>query len=513
MIPIGPAEPADSVGMDASLQGTMPGGQTTATLTVARDPRLRDIDPFDELVIRDVGGTEVWSGYGVEYPARDGEGPSVEISATGWSGYLKDNPPPPLIAVDRKFDSWQPPPLVRKAAAGTSVTWDKAYTASAEGGLEWTGASGAQIAGFSIAELYYAASAGAKISRVDYRGTAANTANTVAPGVYYSNAEDMAGATSVAQTLDNTIRTASIPTASRYLAMQVLASSTHTPAAGSAFNRRIDMIAVYGDHGIPLYPIGDGTQGVLASDVVNWGLTQACPLLTPEISSTSFVIPHLVETDLEDMEALVMVANATELYDWGCFGKRFVFRPAGTGRTWVVRSSDPGVSLTDAGEQGDDTYTRCIVSFGDPGGKSVKVGYPGSGADVETAALVDTSSNVLTQRGRPRTLKLSLTATSTVARAIQAGQVALREKARVNQRGDAVLTGEAQDTAGVWRNVCQVQSGDQIIFADRGWIPRRIVDNTYAENTDSQAVSLDSTPAKLDAILERMGVINEGNNL
>ena len=49
VIPLGPAEPAGSIGMDVSLQGTMPGGQTSASLTVARDPILRELDPFDEL--------------------------------------------------------------------------------------------------------------------------------------------------------------------------------------------------------------------------------------------------------------------------------------------------------------------------------------------------------------------------------------------------------------------------------------------------------------------------------
>ena len=170
------------------------------------------------------------------------------------------------------------------------------------------------------------------------------------------------------------------------------------------------------------------------------------------------------------------------------------------------------MTLTDAGTQGDDLYTRAIVSYSDFGGRSLKAGYPGSGADTESSKLVDTKNNVLAQRGRQRTLQLSLTAPSTAARATQVGQVALEEKARMNLRGEATLTGQAQDSNGVWRPVSQIQAGDRIIFADRSWITRRIVDLTYSEATDTCSISLDSTPARLDAILERMGVINESKN-
>jgi hypothetical protein len=82
----------------------------------------------------------------------------------------------------------------------------------------------------------------------------------------------------------------------------------------------------------------------------------------------------------------------------------------------------------------------------------------------------------------------------------------------MNLRGEATLTGQAQDSNGVWRPVSQIQAGDRIIFADRSWITRRIVDLTYSEATDTCSISLDSTPARLDAILERMGVINESKN-
>ena len=510
VIPLGPAEPAGSIGMDVSLQGTMPGGQTSASLTVARDPILRELDPFDELVIRESGGTEVWSGYGVEYPARDGEGPQVEISATGWSGYLKDNPPPPLVAVDRAFDKWTGPEAGNRAVRVASG-WvpDKGITASADqGGLLFASIEGASVTANNYAELWYQSSL-APIGSIGYKATAKNRTNITNDVPLYDN-----GPGFVSVTYNGTVQHATFAGPSKYVFFSPRATTTFTPAAGSGYVLHLTGIAVYGNHGIPLYDNGDdGFKGVLASDVIAWGLQQTCPLLTAEITPTTFVIPQLVEPDLDDMEALILKVNATEMFDWGCFGKRFVYRPAGGGRTWVVRAADPGVSLTDAGTQGEDLYTRAIVSYGDFGGRSLKAGYIGSGCDTESAALSDTTNNVLTQRGRPRTLKLSLTAASTAARATQAGQVALQEMARLSLRGDATLTGSAQDTNGVWRPITQIQAGDQIIFADRSWTPRRIVDLNYTEDTDTCAISLDSTPARLDAILERMGVINESNNI
>lgn len=509
VIPIGPAEPARSIGMDISLKGTMPGGQTSASLTVARDPDLRDLDPYDELVVRDAGGVEVWSGYGVEYPARDGEGPAVEISASGWSAYLKDNPPPPLLAVDRSFDHWVPPePSVMASSIALGWIPDQAITASADqSGLKFVGQEGAQITINNYAELWYRSDL-APIASVGYVGTARNRTNITNDVPLYDNSPGF-----VSATYDGTVRHATLAAPSKYLFISPRATATFTPAAGAGYALHLTGIAVYGNHGIPLITNSDGFKGVLASDVIAWGLQRTCPILTPEITPSKFVIPHLVESNLEDMEALILKVNATEMYDWGCYGKRFVYRPPDAGRVWIVRAADPGVTLDDAGTQGEDLYTRAIVSYSDFGGRSLKAGYPGSGMDTESALLTDTSNNVLAQKGRPRTLQLSLTAPSTANRAIQVGQVALQEKARMNLRGEATLTGQAQDSNGVWRSVAQIQAGDRIIFADRSWTARRIVDLSYSEATDSCSISLDSTPARLDAILERMGVINESQNL
>ncbi len=516
VIPLGPAEKAGSIGMDINLRGTMPGGQTSASLTVARDPDLRDLDPYDELVIRDAGGVEVWSGYGVEYPARDDSGPSIEINASGWSAYLKDNPPPALLGVDRRFDAWHEPPASRKSVSLSFVANfnDRILADSSGGGLSFLGPSGETLIQWSWSELDYEAPAGALVSRVDYKGTQVNATAIAAPAIAYGSDEAFfSGTGTVAATLNDTVQSAVIPSR-RFLHVSAQATAASTPAVGSQFLRRWSQIAVYGDHGIPLLDnADDGMKGLLASDVIAWGLRRACPMLIPEISPSTFVIPQLVETSLEDMEALILKVNATEMFDWGCFGRRFVYRPPDSGRIWIVRAADPGVTLNDAGTQGEDLYTRAIVSYSDFGGRSLKAGYPGSGVDTESSLLVDTTNNLLTQKDRPRTLQLSLTAPSTANRAIQVGQVALQEKARMNLRGEATLTGEAQDSNGVWRSVAQIQAGDRIIFADRDWITRRIVDLNYSDATDTCSISLDSTPARLDAILERMGVINESQNL
>ena len=512
VIPVGPAEPADSIGMDTTLQGTMPGGQTSASLTVARDPNLRDLDPFDELVIRDAGGVEVWSGYGVEYPARDGEGPAVEISASGWSAYLKDNPPPPLVAVNRSYDSWGEASAERKTQRlitdgrpvlnGPSVEWGESQSPNLVLSVEGNT--------LGDAEAWFDAGAGVTIGRMVGQYASRAVAGAVAVVRAVSNSTGGGAGTGDLITSDNQSGSFDVsPTPGRYGSI----SFQNYATAATTRTFKLYGFAIYGNHGIPTMASADGIPGVLASDVIAWGLRNTCPMLIPEISPSTFVIPHLVEPDLEDMEALILKVNANEMYDYGCFGRRFIYRPAGTGRTWIVRAADPGVNLTDAGTQGEDIYTRAIVSYGDFGGRSLKAGYPGSGCDTESAALVDTTNNILTQKGRPRTLQLSLSVPSTAERAAQVGQVALEEKARLNLRGEATLTGQAQDSNGVWRPVSQIQSGDQIIFADRSWTARRIVDLNYSEETDTASVSLDSTPARLDAILERMGVINESQNL
>lgn len=509
--PIGPAEPAERVGRGIQLTGSMPGGQQTATITVSRDPALRDLDPFDELIVRDTGGIEVWRGYGVEYPARDGDGPEVEISATGWSGYLKDNTPGPLLAVDRKFDSWGNPPAARlETLAASGVLHGKAYTAKAGENLKLTGDEGNPITANQTVELWYRPPV--PLASFQFSGTRNNLTGTTNSGFMWMTTDDTTLPASTGMTMDGTVRGGNLNRSTRAV-WRVNASTKHTPADGAAFWATINKIAMYGDHNIPLYDNAiDGMKGVLASDVITWGLRQACPLLTANIQTTSFVIPHLREDDLESVEELIQKVNATELFDWGVFGRQFVYRPVGTGRTWVVRSSDPGVTLNDAGPQGADVYSRAIVRYQGVDGRSRTAGYPGSDTDTETALLTSPAPE-LTSRGRERTLSLSLSATTVAERAIQVGQVALREYARVNQRGDATLTGQAVDLDGVTWNVCHIQAGDQIIIADRGWKPRQIVDLTYSEDDDSCQVSLDSTPSRLDALMERMGVLNEGTGL
>jgi hypothetical protein len=276
-------------------------------------------------------------------------------------------------------------------------------------------------------------------------------------------------------------------------------------------------LAVYGDHPIPKVPVAGEPDGVLASDVLAYILRTGAPLINTKIGpggieATTFAIPHLVLRDLDSVEEGVLQTNRFDISDWGVYKDRTFFcRPPGTGRTFIARTDDHGVRYSDAGVTGDDLYTGVIASYTDPAGRSLTVGPPGSGSDTETSALSNPAANPLTKRGRSRVGKISISTTAVERDAIQTAVRWLQEKNQLETRGDAEVSGWIRDTAGIACPVAEIKAGDQIIFPDREWKPRRIVEETYSADTDTSSLSLDASPSKIDAMMERLGVFNEAS--
>lgn len=501
----------------------IPGGWTSASFTLSRSAMRRDLDPFDELVVMGDGNEVLFEGYGIEYPASDGDDDTVSITATGWSSVLKDNPCPTIIAVDRDLNAWTGAALGRKAAL---IATNQPFNDATVLADETTGLPTLQfvlqphgITPVPITEAWYDAGAGAKVASVYYDMTSFSGANHI--GRFQASDTDAGGGVingpdMLTGSSSSSVGTYTPTTPKRFIHPALYGSGT-TQTAENRMNLR--KLAVYGDHPIPKQAVTGEPDGVLASDVLTYLLEGFCPELNVRrgsggIEASTFVIPHLVLRDIESLEEAILRINRFDISDWGVYENRTPFlRPPGSGRTFVARTDDNGVTYKDAGLTGDELYSEVIARYTDPSGKSLTVGPPGSGCDTETPAMMLSGSNALTKRGRKRTLPLSISETAVERDVIQTATRALQEKNLLETRGDAEISGMVKDVAGISHPVSKIKAGDQIIFPDREWKARRIVEETWTADTDTISLSLDASPSKIDALMERMGVFNEAANI
>jgi hypothetical protein len=506
-----------------SRSSAIPGGWTSCSFTLPRSALRRDLDPFDEIVVMGDGNEVLFEGYGIEYPAA-GEDDTVTVTATGWASILKDNPCPTLIPVDRDLNAWVSTELKYRTlltSIGLSPVGDPNSSTDTVDGLPglqlvipvspatprpvsygWYDAGSAKVA-----SIYY------DMVSVSVVGDSGNFG--VADDAYATGS--IAGADLLTGANSSAIGTFTPSTPKRW----AYAGITREAAVANTAEKSMTVrkLAVYGDHPIPQVAVSGEPNGVLASDVLAHLLEANCPELNVRrgpggIEASTFVIPHLVLRDIESLEEAVLRINRFDIADWGVYENRTPFlRPPGSGRTFVARTDDNGVTYNDAGLTGDELYTGVVVRYTDPSGKARSVGPVGSGCDTETPALSLSGSNALTKRGRRRILPLSISTTAVERDAIQTGSRALQEKNQLETRGDAEISGVIRDVAGIAHPVSKIKAGDQIIFPDREWKPRRIVEETWTAETDTISLSLDASPSKIDAMMERMGVFNEAENI
>lgn len=497
---------------------TAPGGWTSCSFALSRDAMRRDLDPYDELVVHGDGNRVLFEGYGIEYPASDGDDAVVNVQATGWGSCLKDNPCPPVVGVDRSSANWSEASIGRQTSMVPFMsTYNTSISPSNEGGLFFLGSSGETVPQFAYAELIY--NGAVALSKIMYAGTQINTSGIDTAQIAGANdALLTSGYIPNNLTLNGVIQTLTFA-AKRYLQFWARANAPTTPGAGAAFNRGLTTIAVYGDHGIPLTPMAGDTDGILPSDMLAWLLRKTCPMLNVRtgvggIEASAFVIPHLVLVDVDSVEDAVLQINRFDIADWGIYENRTPFlRAHGTGRTFVARTDDNGVSYDDAGLTGDDLFTGVIATYTDPTGRSLSVGPPGSGCDSEVSALANSTPNSLTRHGRTRVGKISISTTAVERDVIQTASRWLDEKNLIETRGEVTVGGFIRDLAGNPAHVSEIRAMDQIILSDREWKPRRIVEENYDGDSDKSSLSLDGMPTKVDAMMERLGVYNEAENV
>jgi hypothetical protein len=533
----GPDEPnASDIPDDLTFSTSIPGGDKDCTCSLLRriDLDYSDQALFDTVRVYGPGNRTVWQGRMVQFPRDHGDSFGIKPAAVGLSAHLKDDPSFREIYVDRDLARWGGQSLQRQVdlassdpvyvdAGGAQVAYDATGPALHQSTqrIDTSTASTPQrraiveswydAAGLALASLYYDQGSGNRATNVLPLGAAGWNVkallcvNDHAGGDTTSNLAGAASAGYLDATTDD--RTAAM--------VQLYFDGTFTGDGDWYVDWK--SLAVYGNHGLTLR--GSAPGGFYASDVIADVVSRAAPLLdyttgaNGSIEQTSFVIPNLAFVDPTTAEDAISAVNAYHLYDWGVYDGRFFYRQPDPDRlTWKARLSD-GAKLSFEGDTAEQVFNGVVVSYTDPSGAKKLVGPPGTIGATAYDELANTSiDNPVNAHGIPRRPGLlNLSVPTTEAGAVQLGYVWLQERSLATRRGQVTLTGTVtHPTEGdvpVWR----VQAGDWISISDHpASAPRKIIETSYSHGTRSISCTLDNTPAKTEAILERIGVYSIG---
>lgn len=494
---------------------TMPGGYENLDATLPRDPAqdYPDLDRLSTIQVRNVGG-DIVGEYRLERaPLVSGDQFAISPSAVGWQAHLDDDKSVTFLGIDRTLSTWTGPSYIRQTGLtgfNPNTGPDTAVDPSnGQPSLMFAVDGPAGTAGQS--EGMYDAGPGNLVGRVIFAGAPLNFGTAAAVLTQMSASSTTIPTDSVSADTDGAavaLATYTLTTPRRYLHYIF----RFTTALASDVMRRyyLQNLAVIGNHGLTLYG-NSGAEGLLASDIVKYGVSRWAPMLTytsETVEPSDFAIPQFTLTDPSTLAELIRQATRFDLQDWAVWANRtFYWHTRGLfSRNWRARAA-PSV-LEETGPQIDRVWESILVQFQDVDGTTRTVGPPGSGADAESSDLKDTDpDNPANQLGIVRRDLLSM-GTGTVSSAIAVGRRFLREAKKLDTSGRAQITGYIQDDHGAIFPYSSIRSGDTITFVDAADpSPRRIVRSDKDHAARTCRVDLDAPPEGLNALLERLGVV------
>lgn len=526
------AKPEDQVS-GITFSTAMPGGFDAFSCSLPRDPRrpYADVNRLADLKAVGAGELVAWEGEVQDLPDQGGASSALNPSAQGYMGLLDEDTSAAIIYVDQGLTGWAGPPLNRQkdiVVANGSLGSQSTGTNDNEP-AEILEVDDSWVSPFTpVTEAWYDAGVAGLIGKLYYNMT------TLALGPGWSVAAALSGddeAIDIEGTGLLSLAGASAyfspAVAKRYAFLQQLYPSTPAGADGGVY-QSLWNLAVYGDHGLPIYQVasldGSGNPilvdpgGVLASDVSAHAIGKWASNLAfttgpnGTIQPSGFVIPQLAFTTPGTTSTIIKQAAQYELLDWAVwegptYWQNARDRSAKT-RNWVTRVK-PG-QLQDTGQSASRLWNGVVVAFTAPDGTTQTVGPPGSGGSVETALLLDPDpqnpANAPGPNGQPRRRWALLTVgTTTSDGAIQVGQLYLQEQKLLDNSGQATLVGPIQDEHGVLWPSWRARGGDTLRVIDaRDPSPRRMVSTSYTHASRANAVQLDQPPDSETALLQRL---------
>jgi hypothetical protein len=491
--------------INLSFRSKIGEGFSDASLQLPRriDLDYPDLNLADTVTIVGADGGIVYEGYVAAMPRELSDRHVIGVTLTGWMAHAKDRQFQELY-VDRDIGQWGDMPIERKTAllSGSISIGDFSYAAS-QGGLVCAlpnQALGTQTA----ADAWYQAPPGCTVAKVGYRGN-----STSLPGGWLvrftaTDARDGTSATGVTVTLDDTLRSATLTTPTRYLfSLTYSNGNAATPAAGASVV--LSKLAVYGNHGLTTRT-GDTTEpdGLYISDILKNVASRWCPLLdTSGVQDNPYVVQHCAFRDPTFPYDAFLELNKYALWHLGVWDNRqLVYKPYDlTDYDWEIRTDDPGVTFSPQGPSTESLFNGVGVTYTDP-----LTGVTDRITPETTATLSDTSSaNPWTAHSRSHWDEITLSVPVLAAQAALLGVAALADRNRPKTPGTLTATGYIRDRAGNPQPVSKVRAGDTIAVTNFNDIVRLIVEADYDDTQKTVSLSIDKPFALLDAYLDRLG--------
>jgi hypothetical protein len=497
-------QPSGSRPQNLSFRTKIGEGFSDASLQLARriDQDYADLNLVDGLVLTGADGSIAYEGRNAAMPRDLSDTHSISVTFAGWMAHAKDRKFADVFT-DRDTGQWGAPSAARKAAILAASTSLGDFDYAADQGSLTVALPNQALGTLTLAEAWYAPPPDVLIASVGYRGKA-----TTLPAGYVQNffAADTrtSGFSGVAPTLDDTLRTAAMATAKRYVMHQLTSNGTAaTPAAGSSI--QFSKLAAYGNHGLTLRT-GDPAEpdGIWLSDIIKNIAQRFCPLLdTSGVQDNAYVVQHCAYRDRTFPYDAFLDLNKYALWHLGVWDNRqLVYRPYDlTDYDWEIRTDDPGTTFSPQGPSTEDLFNGIAVTYTDP-----LTGVPDTLTPDTTSALSDTStSNPWNQHGIAKWNEITLSSPTLAAQASSLGQAALADSNRPRTPGTITVRGYIRDRAGNKQPCWKVRAGDTISITNfPNDSPRLIVETDYDDESKQVRLSIDRPFALLDAYLDRL---------
>ena len=503
---------------------TIPGGDERFSCSLARraGDSSPDLQPLSTVKVLGAEGG-VRGVFELESaPASSGDELSVSPQAVGFQAELERRSDCSIVFVDRDLSAWVGASAARREALysvmGTgSVIEDPSVDPDASGLPQLVLHNDGQCGSAMISEAWLDAGPGSAISDVyfDYVGHALGAgwsghANSAADDTNVAAAGTDVVAGSVTPTGTHT---ETFATPRRYAMFDLGISAAQTVER----NRRLRLrrVAAWGPDAIKRGTAPD--DGVYSSEAIGTVIERFVPRVRasttgplPSIQATGFVNSHLSFREPTTPLEMIEAANRSQQWDWevkwGQDGPTFYYHPPG-GKRWRTRIGPSNFQET--GQDASRMVNGVVVTYTDVDGTSLRVGPPGSGADVEDASLADPDpENPANKVGLPFYAHYEI-GVSTAARAIEIGARVLALYKQRDRSGSAQLVAWVEDSGGRLHPSSVVRAGDEIAFADASDTSyRRIVRTDYDHPTLTNTIDLDAPPIGLDALIERFSESN-----
>jgi hypothetical protein len=271
---------------------------------------------------------------------------------------------------------------------------------------------------------------------------------------------------------------------------------------------------VVGTHGLTLQNLDDGSGrwGISIGDALEYCITDGAPEIDIfSIEDADYVLSHLVHTGtvrqlIETVSAFGSVNGRVP--DWGIYENGFFWgEPGSFGRTWRVNRNQMAVTSHE-GVSSDEMCQGVVITYTDGAGVARSVGPPGTGADVGSALLNDSSPN---NPAPPDRIKVRDAGLTTAEGAILVGQALLAETNNPPHKGTVTITGDLEDDSGTVGHASEVRACDRVIVVnDEDPTEQDIVSTSYDHDSLTVTANVGLAPANIETLLARLAASVSG---